>query len=108
MEEIAPVVFPVNTARPISALLVLLARLEPLPGKLLARLDLPARKLLLWLDLLPRLALLPALLPALPPTLDSLPGLLVGLVMVIQTSVLLEEFTVRSISTGFFRLCHVR
>ena len=91
MEEIAPVMFPVNTARPVSALLVLLARLDPLSGKLLARLDLPAGRLLLWLDQLPRLALLPALLPsllpALPPTLDSLPGLLGGLVVVIQASV---------------------
>ena len=131
MEEMAPVVFPVVTARAVSALYVLLPRLDLLPGSLLPRLDLlPGNvlprldllpgsllpgsllpgSLLSRLDLLPRLdllqglLLLPSLLPALPPALYSLPGLAIRLVMVIKTTVLLQEPTIRTIEAVFFGL----
>ena len=113
MEEIALIVFPVDTPRTIFTLLVLLAWLDTVAGRLLARLDLlllgldllPGLDLMPGLDLSPGLVLLPSLLPTLPPWLGCLPGLLIGLIVVIQASVLLQEPTVRSVGTWLFRLC---
>ena len=101
MMEMAPVIFLVVTAGAFSALNVLLTRLDLLPRldllsrKLLAGLNLLAGSLLARLnllqrlDLLPGLLLLPSLLPAPPPVLYSLPGLGIGIVMVIQATILL-------------------
>ena len=99
--------FSVDAPKTVSALLVLLVGLDPMPGRRLASLDLLARRLLArldllegrllpGLDLLPGL-LLPCLLSALAPRLDLMPGLLVGLGMVIQASVLPQEPTIRSV-----------
>ena len=101
MLEMAPVVFPVDASRAVFTLDVLLVRLALLLRNLLPRNLLPSNllpRILLAGMLLARLNL-PSLRPALPPTLDSLPGLVIGLVVIIQTSVLLKEPTIGSINT---------
>ena len=93
--------FPVDAPLAVSAFLELLPRkLLPSPGALLGRMLPSGLKLLPRMYLLPCLGLLPAL-SALPPRLNPLPGLLTGLIMIIETPVLSEEPTFRTISTFF-------
>ena len=97
MGKVAPVIFPVDAALAVSAFLKLLSRkLLPSPDLLLG-LMLPSGP---GMKLLPFLGLLPAM-SALPPRLNPLPGLLAGLVMMIETPVLSEEPTIRTIRTFF-------
>ena len=106
MEKVAPVVFPVNARRAISALLKLLLG-SLLQRRLLLGTFLVSLVLLLRQTLLPGFLLQSGLIwltlvPALPPVLDPLPGLVIALVMMIITPVLPQEPTAWSISAIFF------